>query len=165
MQIDAETYSRMPAHLQALFTKDANPGRDEVIEAFPQSVARPVKRENIGKSGSGEKLSMFSGLGSTVQSGYYDTETSAARFFYSSKASKADRAGSKHPTVKPLSLMCWLVRLVTPPGGIVLDPFAGSGTTGQAAISQGFKAILVEREAEYVADIQRRMASSPLAPE
>lgn len=46
---------------------------------------------------------------------------------------KADRAGSKHPTVKPVALMRWLVRLVTPPGGTVLDPFAGSGTTGAAA--------------------------------
>lgn len=83
---------------------------------------------------------------------------SASRFFYSAKASKADRANSKHPTVKPLSLMRWLCRLITPPGGHILDPFAGSGTTGEAAMLEGFNATLIEREAEYVADIQRRLA-------
>jgi hypothetical protein len=50
-----------------------------------------------------------------------------------------------------------LMRLVTPPGGTVLDPFAGSGTTGEAALREGFRAVLIEREAEYVADIKRRL--------
>jgi site-specific DNA-methyltransferase (adenine-specific) len=80
------------------------------------------------------------------------------RFHYSSKASKTDRAGSKHPTVKPVSLMQWLVRMVTPPNGTVLDLFAGSGTTGQAAINEGFNAILIEREAEYINDIKNRLS-------
>lgn len=53
--------------------------------------------------------------------------------------------------------MRWLTRLVTPPGGTILDPFAGSGTTGMAAMAEGFSAVLIEREAEYVADIQRRI--------
>ena len=83
---------------------------------------------------------------------------SAARFFYSSKADAEDRCGSKHPTVKPVDLMAYLVRLVTPPGGIVLDPFAGSGSTGMACLREGFDCILIEREAEYVADINRRIA-------
>ncbi len=83
---------------------------------------------------------------------------SASRFFYSAKADSEDRIGSKHPTVKPIDLMRWLVRLVTPPGGTVLDPFAGTGTTGEAALREGFAAILIEREAEYRADIARRMA-------
>jgi site-specific DNA-methyltransferase (adenine-specific) len=83
---------------------------------------------------------------------------SSARFFFSAKAGKADRCGSKHPTVKPVSLIRWLVRLVTPPGGTVLDPFAGTGTTGQAAIEEGFGVVLIEREAEYQADIRRRMS-------
>lgn len=82
----------------------------------------------------------------------------AARYFYSAKASKADRAGSDHPTVKPVDLMAYLCRLVTPPGGHVLDPFAGSGTTGAACIREGFKATLIEREASYVADIQKRLS-------
>ena len=81
----------------------------------------------------------------------------ASRLFYTSKADASDRAGSKHPTVKPLDLMRYLVRLVTPLGGMVLDPFAGSGTTGEAAQLEGFNAVLIEREAEYVADIQRRL--------
>jgi len=89
--------------------------------------------------------------------GYAD-KGSASRFFYCSKASKEDRAGSKHPTVKPLSLMRYLCRLVTPPGGTVLDIFGGSGTTGQAAVEEGLNAILCEREDEYVADICHRLA-------
>lgn len=56
---------------------------------------------------------------------------------------------NKHPTVKPLALMRYLVRLVTPPGGLVLDPFAGSGSTALAADAGGFACVAVEREAEY----------------
>ena len=91
---------------------------------------------------------------------------SAARFFYSAKADANDRIGSKHPTVKPVDLMQWLCRLITPPGGLVLDPFAGSGSTGEAAWREGFRAILCEREEEYQADIQERMRlanSGPIA--
>ena len=82
---------------------------------------------------------------------------SAARFFYASKAGSFDRLGSKHPTVKPVDLMQWLVRLVCPSGGTVLDPFAGTGSTGEAAWREGMRAILIEREPEYQADIVRRM--------
>lgn len=82
---------------------------------------------------------------------------SAARFFYSAKADKQDRIGSKHPTVKPVNLMSWLCRLITPPGGIILDPFAGSGSTGEAAWREGFTCHLIEREDEYRKDIARRM--------
>lgn len=92
--------------------------------------------------------------------GVKDCAPSTARFHYSAKASKADRAGSKHPTVKPVSLMQWLCRLITPPGGTILDPFAGSGTTGAAARLEGFRAILIEREAEYQRDIRNRFAAS-----
>ena len=75
----------------------------------------------------------------------------AARFFYCAKASKADRGeGNKHPTVKPTELMRYLCRLVTPPGGVVLDPFMGSGSTGKAAALEGFRFIGIEREAEYL---------------
>lgn len=80
-----------------------------------------------------------------------------SRFKYCAKASAKDRAGSKHPTVKPIALMRWLCRLITPPGGTILDPFAGTGTTGQAAQEEGFGAVLIEREAEYQADIRRRL--------
>ena len=87
---------------------------------------------------------------------YGNNGGSAARFFYCAKASKHDRAGSKHPTVKPINLMRWLVRMVTPPNGTVLDPFAGSGTTGLAAHLEGFEVQLIEREVEYQADIRSR---------
>lgn len=83
---------------------------------------------------------------------------SAARFFYTAKADASDRLGSNHPTVKPVDLMRWLVRLVTPPKGLVLDPFAGSGTTGMACMAEGFDAILIEREANFVDDIKHRIA-------
>jgi len=75
---------------------------------------------------------------------------SAARFFYCAKASKRDRdEGNHHPTVKPTDLMRYLCRLVTPPDGIVLDPFMGSGSTGKAAVLEGFRFIGIEREEEY----------------
>ena len=80
------------------------------------------------------------------------------RFHYDSKADSDDRLGSKHPTVKPVDLMQWLCRLVCPPGGTILDPFAGTGTTGEAAWREGFNAVLIEREPEYQADVARRMS-------
>jgi site-specific DNA-methyltransferase (adenine-specific) len=79
----------------------------------------------------------------------------ASRFFYCAKASRSERGdGNTHPTVKPLALMEWLVRLVTPAGGRVLDLFCGSGTTGVAAVTQGFRFDGIEQAAEY-ADIAR----------
>jgi hypothetical protein len=74
----------------------------------------------------------------------------SARFFYCAKASKADRGENHHPTVKPTDLMRYLCRLVTPPSGIVLDPFMGSGSTGKAAMLEGFAFVGIEREAEYI---------------
>lgn len=78
----------------------------------------------------------------------------ASRFFYCAKASTDERTiggtvDNRHPTLKPLDLMRWLVRLVTPTGGTVLDPFVGSGTTAAAARIEGFRCIGIEREAEY----------------
>ena len=69
---------------------------------------------------------------------------SAARFFYTAKADADDRLGSKHPTVKPLDLMQWLCRLITPKGGLILDPFCGSGTTGAACLLIGRRFIGIE---------------------
>lgn len=70
----------------------------------------------------------------------------------------ATSARNHHPTVKPVSLMRWLVRLVTPEGGVVLDPFAGSGSTGVAAVMEGRRFIGIEREAQYVEIARRRIA-------
>lgn len=82
----------------------------------------------------------------------------AARFFYCAKASKKDRGeNNNHPTVKPTELMAYLCRLVTPPGGTVLDPFMGSGSTGKAAIREGFSFMGVERDPEYFAIAESRV--------
>lgn len=84
---------------------------------------------------------------------------SAARFFYCAKASQSERNGSKHPTVKPVALMRYLVRMVRPPeGGVILDPFAGSGTTAEACVHEQIACIAIERDAEYVADIHNRIS-------
>jgi site-specific DNA-methyltransferase (adenine-specific) len=88
---------------------------------------------------------------------FLDTRPESRRFWYGSKADGDDRLGSKHPTVKPVDLMQWLVRLVCPKGATVLDLFAGTGTTGAASFIEGRRCILIEREAEYLADIERRM--------
>jgi DNA modification methylase len=84
----------------------------------------------------------------------------SARFFYCAKASKADRGENHHPTVKPTDLMRYLCRLVTPPNGIVLDPFNGSGSTGCAAVLEGFQYIGIEREAEYIAISEKRIQNA-----
>jgi site-specific DNA-methyltransferase (adenine-specific) len=91
-----------------------------------------------------------------------DDGESASRFFYCAKADAAERRNSKHPTVKPVALMRYLVRLVCPAGGVVLDPFAGSGTTIEAARLEHCRAIGIEREAEYCADILERLRQGVL---
>jgi site-specific DNA-methyltransferase (adenine-specific) len=135
-------------------------GSDEVVEAFPETTTGNLNRANITAENKifGARPKEMLGL-HTGDSG------SAARFFYAAKAKADDRAGSKHPTVKPLDLMQYLVRLVTPPRGTVLDPFAGSGTTGEAAWREGRFSILIEREAEYIADIEQRMKMAEMGPD
>lgn len=77
------------------------------------------------------------------------------------QADGADRTSpNHHPTVKPTALMRWLIRLITPCGGLVLDPFAGSGSTGKAAVLESRSAVLIEREAEYVEIARARIAHS-----
>lgn len=130
-------------------------GSDEVLAAFPEApgqqfTVRPDHAPQVGTD-------VYGDYGPRPMVEPRGDSGSAARFFYSAKADAEDRIGSKHPTVKPLDLMQYLVRLVTPPGGTVLDPFAGTGTTGEAAWREGMTAILIEREAEYQADIARRM--------
>jgi DNA modification methylase len=144
-RIEPQMAGRWPANV-------CHDGSDEVVKAFPDS---DHARGNNGASKGGGGMY---GHGQTTNSFGAGDTGNASRFFYSSKADADDRLGSKHPTVKPVDLMRWLVRLITPPGGTVLDPFAGSGTTGMACMAEGFDCILVEREAEYVADIKRRLA-------
>lgn len=90
----------------------------------------------------------------------YGDTGGASRFFYVAKASTVERGqGNDHPTVKPLALMSWLVKLVTPPGGTVLDPFAGSGSTLIAADRLGFDCIGIERDPHHVETARRRLES------
>lgn len=96
----------------------------------------------------------------------YGDSGGASRFFYVAKASRKERgAGNNHPTVKPVALMRWLVRLVTPPGGLVLDPFMGSGTTGIAAAQEGFRFLGMEQDEAYHGIALRRLAATPPARE
>jgi site-specific DNA-methyltransferase (adenine-specific) len=141
---------RWPAN----FVHDGSP---EVVAMFPDAGGGDLRGQGGGKRPGG-----FGGVGSDKGDGgpngaLYADSGSAARFFYTAKADSDDRLGSKHPTVKPVDLMQWLVRLITPPGGVILDPFAGTGTTGEAAFREGMRAILIEREEEYQTDIRRRM--------
>ena len=100
------------------------------------------------------------GWGMTATGAEYADQGGASRFFYVAKAPTSERprvGGIAHPTVKPLDLMRWLVRLVTPPGGTVLEPFAGSGTTAEACVLEGFRCIAIEREADYLPLIASRL--------
>lgn len=99
--------------------------------------------------------------------GYYDNG-GASRFFFTAKSSKNERTAggkveNKHPTVKPVSLMRYLCRLITPPGGLVMDPFTGSGTTGVAALQEGFQFLGFEFEADSAktAEGRCRLALEP----
>ena len=136
-------------------------GSDEVLAAFVAFGEKTSGKQAAGghvrnSDKTRNAYSAFEGQRCEGDVLYGDTGT-AARFFYTAKADRDDRAGSAHPTIKPLDLMRWLVRLITPPGGLVLDPFAGSGTTGEAAALEGMRAVLIERELAYCDDIARRL--------
>lgn len=138
-------------------------GSEEVLAAFPESAGqlfgtRPDHKPKVGTA-------VYGDYGPRPFSEPRGDEGSAARFFYAAKADTDDRLGSSHPTIKPLDLIQYLVRLVTPPNGIVLDCFAGTGTTGEAAWREGMRAVLIEREAEYQADIRRRMKLAACGPD
>lgn len=143
-------------------------GSDEVVALFPESKGQLAA---VGpQHGSRETVHAYGDYGPRPDTPPRGDSGSAARFFhafppdtdpiiYNSKAGKADRAGSKHPTVKPVALMQYLIRHITPPGGTVLDPFAGSGTTAEAAMREGFDCILMEQEDEYAEFLRSRFAS------
>ena len=124
-------------------------GSDEVVEQFPDTKGRV-----------GAKMLDNSGFSFTAGSEYKDyrpddggikDDGSAARFFYCAKVSKSERGeGNNHPTVKPVKLMSYLVNLITPVNGIVLDPFMGSGSTGMACKQEGFNFIGIDLDEEYV---------------
>jgi site-specific DNA-methyltransferase (adenine-specific) len=122
-----------------------------------------MKPETDRKTRQGDAYGKFSARTATET---YGDQGGASRFMYVAKAGANERPkidGVAHPTVKPLALMRWLVRLITPPGGVVLDPFAGSGTTIEAAMLEGFACIGIEREATYLPLIEARIARARAA--
>lgn len=145
----AESLGRWPANL-------IHDGSEGVLAAFPEAPGAFAAVSGAEPS-TGDRYVLSGLAGNHAPRVPRNDEGTAARFFYTAKADAEDRLGSKHPTVKPLDLMQYLVRLVTPVGGLVLDPFAGTGTTGEAAFREGMRAVLIEREPEYQADIARRM--------
>jgi site-specific DNA-methyltransferase (adenine-specific) len=144
---------RFPANL-------IHDGSDEVLAGFPEqkSGANPTRRGSpkfrnaYGEFEGQEECEAARG----AESG------SAARFFYCAKASKSDRTmngqvDNKHPTVKPNSLMRYLCKLVTQPNGLVLDPFCGSGSTGVAAVQDGFRFVGIEMDEDSAATARERI--------
>ena len=160
-------------------------GSDEVVALFPQ--AKGQQGALTGAEPSSKTAHTFGEFAGRAPSEPRGDTGSAARFFYCAKASRADRNeglpeggppvvssgatmrdcedadwkarnGNHHPTVKPTDLMRYLVRLVTPPGGLVLDPFMGSGSTGKAALLEGMRFVGIEREAAYLEIARARIA-------
>ena len=128
-------------------------GSKEVLAGFPVTESGgSLHQRSLGRGACFGKFTPGRNVARAADTG------SAARFFYCAKASKRDRDdGNGHPTVKPTDLMAYLCRLVTPPGGTVLDPFMGSGSTGKAAVREGFRFVGIEREAEYLTIAQARI--------
>ena len=142
-------------------------GSEEVLEGFPYTKSGMMKQHIEG--------GQYNVYGKMYPR---DVETigdegSAARFFYCSKVSKNERnrgldnapeiSKNHHPTAKPIELMKYLCRLVTPKGGTILDPFMGSGSTGMAAKDEGFEFIGIEKEKEYFEIAEQRIdTTSPL---
>lgn len=156
-------------------------GSEQVLEAFAAYGERGASAPASGPLHSGRNSSIamaghFNGMGDRAPAFHGDTGT-AARFFYSSKATQGERifqcrecgthtigkpgcghdAFRTHPTVKPISLMRWLIELICPPGGLVLDPFAGTGTTAAAAQLIGMPSLSIEFKWDHVRDIAVRL--------
>lgn len=159
------TSGRFPANV--LLDEHAAKEMDEQSGWSPSNARKRKSVEDKGRDPSGHMVAL-KGTGD----GYGLSDSGgASRFFpvfkYQAKAPKKERPvieredGSKiqHSTVKPLALMEWLVSLIVPPGGTVLDPFAGSGTTLQAALNKGFTPIGIEQDADYIKLIEQRLAA------
>jgi site-specific DNA-methyltransferase (adenine-specific) len=135
--IEGNPNGRFPANI--IFDEEAGKILDEQTGVL-SNAGSPKKTDS-------SKTSIF---GAGLPGKIYSDIGGASRFFYCPKTSKSDRSeGNNHPTVKPTDLMAYLIRLVTPKGGIVLDPFMGSGSTGKAAVREGMNFIGIERETEY----------------
>ena len=168
-----EQLGRWPANL-------IHDGSDEVVGLFPETTSSAKAGFHPRKGGNVYGGNALLSSATIHQGGTeYGDSGSAARFFYTAKASSADRGNvpafemplfgetvpeerNGHPTVKPTDLMRYLCRLVTPPGGIVLDPFMGSGSTGKAARAEGFRFVGCELRAEYCEIAAKRLAQRAL---
>jgi DNA modification methylase len=129
---------RFPANL-------IHDGSQEVLDLFPET-----KPSRVGKPRGTKKKGLFANSEFNKVGQEHNDSGSAARFFYCPKASKKDRNdGNNHPTVKPTALMAYLCRLITPTGGVVLDPYMGSGSTGKAAVREGFSFVGCELDKDY----------------
>lgn len=153
-----ETVDRLPPNQLGRWPANViHDGSEEVLAAFPITSSGKMKAGTV-RAAQDEPGSVCYGTygGNATDADTYGDTGSAARFFYCAKASKSDRnegcdllpSGNHHPTVKPTALMAYLCRLVTPPGGTVLDPFMGSGSTGKAAIREGFRFIGIDKDAD-----------------
>lgn len=149
----AEKLGRYPANV-------LHDGSDEVMEAFRAFGERRTHATGSGGAKTNGANNVYSKFGGEDKGRVYESSSgTAARFFYCAKASKSERGeGNTHPTVKPLALMRWMVRLATPAGGCVLDPFAGSGSTLVAATLEGFDSVGVELDAKHCDIIRGRLA-------
>lgn len=152
--VNGSAAGRWPANI-------VHDGSDEVLAAFP--VTGMAGKLTGNEPSVPAKGDVVYGFRERVPAVHHADSGSAARFFYCAKASRADRdagmeAKNTHPTVKPTTLMQWLCRLVTPPGGVILDPFLGSGSTGKAAVLEGFQFVGCEREDEYMPIATARIA-------
>jgi hypothetical protein len=146
---EAHNKGRWPANI-------IHDGSEEVLHLFPDSKGSGGSVPNVKITGYGDgigtgKAEYIGGERTKVNSG----NGSAARFFYCAKANKQDRnngdAKNNHPTVKPTMLMQYLVRMITPIGGTILDPFNGSGSTGKAAMLLGkYNYIGIDLSSEYI---------------
>ena len=155
-QMPPNALGRWPANL-------CHDGSEEVLAGFPRQAGSFVRERKADKPRKPDSFGPVKAAGEKV--GFGDSG-SASRFFYCAKSSKSDRGeGNTHPTVKPTDLMRWLCRLVTPPSGLVLDPFTGSGSTGKAAKAEGFRFLGIEREPEYFQIAEKRIrAANPDMP-
>jgi len=135
-EVKAHNLGRFPANL-------IHDGSDEVVSGFPETKTGAVKKKV--DNGANQPINLGGGLTKERP----EDSGPASRFFYCAKASKSERQGSTHPTMKPIKLMTYLCRLITPVGGTILDPFMGSGTTGISAKQQSFNFIGIELDPEY----------------
>lgn len=184
---EGETVERAEPHAAGRWPANLiHDGSDEVLAAFPDAKGQQGKSDDSQRT-------QANCYGATSDTGKQyvpriETDKSAARFFYCAKASRKDRneglqdpgpqfqhgatlrkventdtKGNNHPTVKPTELMAYLCRLVTPPGGVVIDPFMGSGSTGKAAAREGFGFIGIEMDSDYYKIAEKRIGAA-MAP-